>query len=80
MCLIFGPMVTSPLDFKARVGSNLFACFWGGKCNVHSPRSTSGATPTDLLTPSIAASHFPICILCEKSFYAKKICCNNKYP
>ena len=33
----------SPLGFKARVSSALFT-FWGGKCNVHSPRSTSGAT------------------------------------
>ena len=38
----------SSLGFKARVGSTLFA-FCGGKCNVHSPRSTSGATCADLL-------------------------------
>ena len=38
----------SPLGFKARVGSALFA-FSRGKCNVHSPRSTSGATHADLL-------------------------------
>ena len=38
----------SPLGFKARVGSTLFA-FCGGECNVHSPRSTSGATHADLL-------------------------------
>ena len=37
----------SPLGFQARVGSALFA-FCGGKCNVHSPRSTSGATLADL--------------------------------
>ena len=40
--------MTSPLGFKARVGSALFT-FCGGKCNVHSPRSTSGATLADLL-------------------------------
>ena len=40
--------MTSPLGFKARVGSALFA-FCGGKCNVHSLRSTSGATLVDLL-------------------------------
>ena len=44
----FGFLVTSPLGFKARVGSALFA-FCGGECNVHSPRSTSGATLADLL-------------------------------
>ena len=44
----FGFLVTSPLGFKARVGSALFA-FCGGECNVHSPRSTSGATCADLL-------------------------------
>ena len=36
-------LVTSPLGFKARVGSASFA-FCGGECNVHSLRSTSGAT------------------------------------
>ena len=35
------------LGFKAKVGSALFA-FSGGKCNVHFPRSTSGATHADL--------------------------------
>ena len=38
----------SPLGFKARVGSALFT-FCGGECNVHSPRSTSGATLANLL-------------------------------
>ena len=38
----------SPLGFKARVGSALFA-FCGGECNVHSLRSTSGTTHADLL-------------------------------
>ena len=36
-------LAMSPLGFKARVGSTLFA-FCGGECNVHSQRSTSGAT------------------------------------
>ena len=40
--------ISSPLGFKARVGSALFA-FCGGECNVHSLRSTSGATLADLL-------------------------------
>ena len=44
----FGFLVTSPLGFKAKVGSALFA-FCGGECNVHSPRSTSSATLADLL-------------------------------
>ena len=37
----------SPLGFKARVG---FFCI--GECNVHSLRSTSGATCADLLVVS----------------------------
>ena len=45
----FGFLVTSPLGFKARVGSALFAIFCGGECNVHSPRFTSGATLADHL-------------------------------
>ena len=44
----FGFLVTSPLGFKARVGSALFA-FCRSECNVHSPRSTSGATLANLL-------------------------------
>ena len=50
-CLGF--LVTSPLGFKAKVGSALFA-FCGGACNVHSPRSTSGATCAKLLAASLA--------------------------
>ena len=42
----------SPMGFKARVGSVLFA-FWGGKCNIHYPRSTSGATLANLLAASV---------------------------
>ena len=44
--------MTSPLGFKARVGSALFT-FRRGKCNVHSLRSTSGATNADLLAASM---------------------------
>ena len=44
----FGFLVASPLGFKAQVGSALFA-FCGGECNLHSLRSTSGATLADLL-------------------------------
>ena len=58
-CPFLGPLVplfrflaTSPLGFKARVGSALFA-FCGGKCNGHSPRSTSGATLGNLLLVSM---------------------------
>ena len=47
----FGFLVTSPLGFKARVGSALFA-FCGGECNVHSLRFTSGATLANLLVAS----------------------------
>ena len=56
----FGFLVMSSLGFKARVGSALFA-FCGGECNVHSSRSTSGATCANLLTAG-TASHFPTCI------------------
>ena len=57
----FGFLVTFPLGFKARVGSALFA-FCGNECNVHSLRSTSGATCADLLAAGIAAGHFLTCI------------------
>ena len=58
---LFGFLLASSLGFKARVGSALLA-FCGGKCNVHSLRSTSGATPAKLLATSITASHLPTCI------------------
>ena len=54
----FGFLVTSRLGFKSRVGSALFT-FCGGDCNVHSPRSTSGATYADLLAAGIATSPVP---------------------
>ena len=57
----FGFLVTCPLGFRARVGSALFTLY-GGKCNVHSLRSSSGATPVALLMTSIAAGRFPTCI------------------
>ena len=54
----FGFLVTSPLGFKARVDSALFA-FCGGECHVHSPRSTSGAKCANLLVAGITASPVP---------------------
>ena len=57
----FGFLVTSPLGFNARVGSAL-STFYKGECNVHSQRSTSGATLADLLAASSRAGHFPTCI------------------
>ena len=54
----FGFLVMSLLGFKVRVGSALFT-FCRGKCNVHSPRSTSGATHANLLGAGSAAGHFP---------------------
>ena len=58
----FGFLVTSPLGFKTRVvlPYSLF---------VHSPRSTSGATPANLLTASIAADQFPTCISRGRSWF-----------
>ena len=55
----FGLLVTSPLGFKARVGSALFAFFCGGKCSEHSSRSTSGATHADLLAAGVQPVTFP---------------------
>ena len=52
-------LVTSPLGFKARMGSALFA-FCGDECNVHSPRSTSGDKHANLLaagTPPVLSPH-----------------------
>ena len=50
----FGLLVTSPLVFKARMGSALFA-LGRGVCVAHSLRFTSGATPAHLLAASMAA-------------------------
>ena len=61
MCPIFGPLV--PLfcisshdssGFQSQSGLPYSHC--RGKCNVHSLKSTSGATPADLLMAGIAAS------------------------
>ena len=47
-------LVTSPLGFKARVGSALqLYSHCRGKGNVHSPRSTSGATHANLLAAGL---------------------------
>ena len=42
--------------------SKPYSHFCRGKCNVHSLRSTSGATHANLLAASITASHFHTCI------------------
>ena len=74
MCPILGPLVplfwisgdvSSGLQSQSQsVLLSLFiiSLFCGGKCNVHSPRSTSGATPANLMTVGIPASHLPTCI------------------
>ena len=54
----FGLLVTSPLGFKARVGSALFE-LCGGVCDIHSLRFTSGATHLPVYKASIAASRLP---------------------
>ena len=56
----FGFLVTSPLGFQSQSGFLPYLLFCGGKCNVHSPRSTSGATYADLLAADIATSPVPI--------------------
>ena len=65
----FGPTGTPVLDFWWRLLWVLkpewvlpYSLFWGGKCNVHSPRSIFVATHADLLAASSAAGHFPTCI------------------
>ena len=50
--------MTSPLGFKARVGSALFK-LCGGVRDICSLRFTSGVTPLLVYTASIAASHLP---------------------
>ena len=47
--LCFGFLVTSPLGFQSQSGFYLIQFFCGGKCNVHSLRSISGATHINLL-------------------------------
>ena len=48
--------------FQSQSGFCLIYFFVDVKHNVHSPRSTSGATCADLLAASIAASHLPTCM------------------
>ena len=43
--------------FQRQSGFCLIHFLCGGECNVHSLRSTSGATHADLLAAGIAASH-----------------------
>ena len=62
-----GFLVMSPLGFKAKEGSALFA-FHRGKCNIHSP-STCGATHADLLVAGIAAS--PVATYCCRGEVAR---------
>ena len=51
----FGLLLTSPLGFKARVGSALFALGRGRMSNITcSLKFTSGATPADLFAASMA--------------------------
>ena len=58
----FGFLMTSPLGFKATVGSALSEC--RGRCNVHSLRSTSGATHCQPLSSrhcgSAQCHHLPV--------------------
>ena len=58
--------------FQSQSGFCLIRYFCGGECNVHSPRFTSGATPADLLTPSMVISHFPTCISRGRSWLGIK--------
>ena len=65
-CPFWGPL--APLfcisgnvssGFQSQSG---FCLIHGDECNVHSLRSTLGATPAVLLMASITASHIPTCI------------------
>ena len=73
----FGFLVTSPLGFKARVGSALFA-FCGGECNVD-PRSTSGATLADLLVAGAQPILSPHMILTIYSLYFNLRLCRHSF-
>ena len=64
MCPILGTLV--PLfwisgdissGFQSQSGFCIICLFCGDECNVHSPRSPSGATPADLLMAGITVSH-----------------------
>ena len=66
MCPIVGPLV--PLfrisgdvscGLQSQSGFCLFHLFCRGECNIHSPRSTSCATPANLLMVNITAVTSP---------------------
>ena len=59
---LFWISVNVSSGFQSQSGFCFSSLFCRGKCNVHSPRSTSGATPADLLMVSVTAGHFPKCI------------------
>ena len=66
-CPILGPLVllfliSSDVSYGFQSQSGFGHIFCGGECNVHFLRSTSGATPADVLAAGIAAGHFPICM------------------
>ena len=68
MCPILGPLVLLfwiSCDvfsgFQSQGGFCLIHLLCRGKCNVHYPRSTSGAMPANLLMAGITAGHFPTC-------------------
>ena len=69
MSFLGGPL--SPLFWTSGDVSSVFQSqsgfclitFCGGKCNVHSLRSTSGTTHTNLLAAGSTVSHFPTCII-----------------
>ena len=75
---ILGPLV--PLFWISGDVSSVFQSqsgfclihFCRGKCNVHSLRFTSGATPAHLLTVGMATSHFPTCISRGRSWFGIK--------
>ena len=48
--------------FQTHSGFCLICMLQASVMYIHSLRSTSGATPANLLAASIAASHFPTCI------------------
>ena len=60
-----GPLIWffSDVFYRLQTQSG-FCLIWchGGRCNVHSPRSTFGATPAYTLIASITAGLFPPCV------------------
>ena len=59
-------LAMSPLGFKARLGSTLFAFLQRRAQCVCPLRITSGATPANLLMTSIAVSHLPACMFQQR--------------